>query len=138
MRKTSLQKIATLFSSATLVVLFLLYRTGSFDNTSTSNNLQTSHNGGLVKSTILDTAKKSRPKPTMLSSSKTIILTDKTPSYWDSINKPKKKQSTLKETSILSSTKSAIIFSPKFDDNNINIDSLLKLKKDTIRNKRKQ
>ena len=138
MTTSFLKKALTLFSSLSLVALFLLYRVGTFDNLSLINHtsLQTSHNGGNINPSAIDTTKykKDGTKPLMLSSSKSLILTEEKPAF---VNSPKKKTFTYKypksETEILSSSKSLIIFKPQksFEPR---VDSF-KSKYDTLKNK---
>lgn len=115
MTKSSLQKKLTLLSSVSLVTLFLLYRTSAFDNASLNNKtaLQTSHNGGSINAIISDTTQpgKDTTHPLMLSSSKVLILTDKT--LYSLKEKPAKNLFPKTEADILSSSKSSIIFRPE-------------------------
>lgn len=141
MAKSSFKKGITLLSSLSLVTLFLLYRIGAFDKSflSSQGSLLTSHNGGNIISSSMDTtkSKKDNTKPLMLSSSKVLILTDIQPNLLDSL---KKKPATYKypkrEIEILSSSKSTIIFKPK-QIFKITLDSL-NLKYDTSKTTKKK
>lgn len=138
MTKLFLKKGLTLFSSLSLVILFLLYRVGAFEKLFLSNptGLQTSHNGGNINTSTIDTTKlgKDTVKPLMLSSSKVLILTDKKPAFSGSLKNSFKDKYPKKETEILSSSKSAIIFKPQ-PTGQLNIDSI-KLKYDTLKAKK--
>lgn len=114
MVKSKLIKGLTLFSSTVLVGLFLLYRIGAFDHyfIAESELIQGSHNGGAVKSKFLirDTT-----HMTMLSSSKVLIITDKRHRLFDSSRvRPRELTVPILDTRMLGSSKSAIIFSPKY------------------------
>jgi hypothetical protein len=141
MTKSFIKKGLTLLSSLSLVILFLLYRVGTFDKSDLSSqaSLQTSHNGGNINPSTIDTpsAKKDSVKPLMLSSSKVLILADKKPTFLDTLKKnPFKYRYPKSETEILSSSKSAIIFKPQ-QTRNLNLDSF-KVKYDTIKTKNKK
>ena len=112
------QKMLVLASSVSLVILFLLYRAGSFDRyLQPDNNMQSSPNGGpfntaaRTDTTILP---KKDTTPLILPSSKSGIIVDKKPlqpAFPDTIfTKPAAKDTTPpKPTRILSSSKSVII-----------------------------
>jgi len=141
MTKTFLKKAITLLSSLSLVTLFLLYRVGAFDKSPLNDQaaLQSSHNGGNINPSTIDTTgpKRDSTKLLMLSSSKVLILTDKKPTFLDSLKKkPAKYKYPKSETEILSSSKSAIIFKPQ-QTIEFNIDSF-KLKYDSLNIKRKK
>ena len=133
------RKVITLLSSLSLVTLFLLYRVGTFDTLNNLPALQSSHNGGSINQSTIDTTKlkKDSNKPMMLPSSKVIILTDKKPTIIDSLEKkPAKNKYTKGESEILSSSKSAIIFKPEKTTKN-NPDSF-NLKRDTLKPEKKK
>jgi hypothetical protein len=133
------RKVITLLSSLSLVTLFLLYRVGTFDTLNNSPVLQSSHNGGSINQSTIDTTKlkKDSNSPMMLPSSKVIILTDKKPTFIDSLEKkPAKIKYTKGESEILSSSKSAIIFKPE-KTTKINPDSF-NLKRDTLKPEKKK
>jgi uncharacterized membrane protein len=141
MTRSFLKKGLTLLSSLTLVTLFLLYRTGIFDRSllNNQNSLQTSHNGGTINPGGINKTKNRKDSidPLLFSSSKVMILTDKTPNYVDSIRKFSAKYKYQKnETEILSSSKSSIIFKPK-QTSKFNPDSFF-LKYDTSKMKKKK
>jgi hypothetical protein len=141
MTKSYFIKGLTLLSSLSLVTLFLLFRIGAFDKPSFSNqnSFQTSHNGGNINPLSIDTikSKKDSIKPLMFSSSKVLILTDKKPTFLDSLKKkPTRYKYPKIETEILSSSKSAIIFKPQ-QTFKLNLDSF-KLKYDTLKAKKKK
>jgi hypothetical protein len=140
MKSALLKKAFTLFSSLSLVTLFLLYRIGAFEEPSSINqtSLQISHNGGNINPSNIDTTipKKDSTEPLIFPSSKVIILTDRKPSFLDSLRrKPFTYKYPKSETEILGSSKSGIVFKPQpifrlnLDSFRINYDSLkLKMK----------
>lgn len=109
------KKIATLSSSVILVVLFLLYRVGFFDKPETYNTslLPSDNNAADQRPSNGDTAKPGIDSAhhLMFSSSKSIILSDKSRSVKDSTkrNSPVLQK---KESTLFSSSKSAIIIEP--------------------------
>lgn len=117
MQKSYFIKAFILLSFISLITLFLLYRTGKFDKyvLNERSELQSSPNGGFIPSNKKDTTKSKNyfADKLRLSSSKFIILSDKTPSFLDSAKKriklpyiqPPNEQ-------MMSSSKSAIIFTP--------------------------
>ena len=121
----------TLFGFVFLITSFLLYRVGRFDNfiNDDSSPIQTSPNGAVINSAKADTLKpqKDSLQKLRLSSSKSIVLIDKKPTYVDSV-KNKYKQGEKKMTrEILPGSKSAYIFRPRHSlADCIRKDSLLK------------
>jgi hypothetical protein len=73
--KNNLKKALALISFTTLIVLFLLYQTGTFNSylVPIEHSVQTSPNGGKIPIQADST------KPERFSSSKSIIVTDKNP-----------------------------------------------------------
>ena len=117
MIQSLIRKAVALFSSVSLVILFLLYRVGGFDQafSNASTHLQTSHNGGAINGMARDTIR--RPKDSidhlLLSSSKVLILTDQKLTFPDSLKNLHDNPSiSKKEIDMMSSSKSSIIFNP--------------------------
>ena len=136
MTKTYLVKGLTLFSSISLVTVFLLYRTGVFEKVliNDKTTLHARDSGGNINPTTIDTAKtkKDSVNPLMFSSSKVLILADRKPTFLDSLKKNLPKYKYPKsEAAILSSSKSVIIFKPQ-ENIKFNPDSL-KLWRDSIK-----
>lgn len=114
-------KAITLFSSVFLTTAFLYYRSGGFEHQLQNNNsnLQTSHNGGVIRSAAKDSLIKI-PEPDsaqrlLLYSSKSMVLTNTKLVFYDSVkSKQKTKPPSLqiKKAEMMSSSKSAIIFTP--------------------------
>lgn len=112
-----------LLSSGTLVIIFLMYRTGELDRyLFPEPEWQTSPNGGPIGNKInRDTTilPKKDSVPVHLYSSKSMIVVDKLPKqpkFPDSLFKPKKPvDSSLAptQTPMIPGTKSAIIIDPK-------------------------
>lgn len=76
MTRSNFIKPFTIFSSLSLVTLFLLYRTGFFvnDPQHIHSNLQTSPNGGTIQTAAADTLKKDSTKKLLFPSSKSMPL----------------------------------------------------------------
>jgi|GEM_PF-6434569 len=76
MPRSNFIKPLTIFSSLSLVTLFLLYRTGFFETQSnhSKSNLQTSPNGGTIQTAAADTLKKDSTKKLLFPSSKSMPL----------------------------------------------------------------
>lgn len=151
MTKSYFKKGFALISSLSLVTSFLLYRIGTFDKLSINNqsSLYTSHNGGNINPSTIYTTKPGEVfitpiTPLMLSSSKSMILTDKKPTFIDSLKKNRADYKYPKsENEILCSSKSAIIFKPKQTlifkpKQTFNFNEYLKLKYDTLNTKKKK
>jgi hypothetical protein len=129
MQQTKLTKGLTLLSFVTLISAFLLYRVGWFDRYLQNNNsaIQTSHNGGTINTPQNDTLKpiKDTTQKLLLSSSKSVVLTDRKYGFIDSyLVKKKYIKPKPAKTEMLSSSKSAIIFHP--DEPSINLDSIIR------------
>jgi hypothetical protein len=76
MTRSNFIKPLTIFSSLSLVTLFLLYRTGFFvnDPQHIHSSLQTSPNGGTIQTAAADTLKKDSTKKLLFPSSKSMPL----------------------------------------------------------------
>lgn len=101
-------KSLTLFSSVSLVALFMLYRAGFFESRSyaNDNSLQTSHNGGAIQTAPADSLKKDSTGKLFISSSKYAVLPDKQhPFITDSLNIVLSR----KDIQMLSSSKSMVL-----------------------------
>lgn len=139
MTKSYLKKGLVLLSSVTLVIVFLLYRGGSFDKTDTAylSTAQINPNGGVINQVIKDTPKIKKDSLSFLlmASSKSMVLAQTGPVITDTSQK-KKPLLPKTETSMFSSSKSSIIFTPgqkiKF-----NIDSFL-LHPDATKSKKRR
>jgi hypothetical protein len=134
MRKATIIKAATLFSSICLVLVFMLFRIGVFESSdSKGNSLQSSPNSGRMMSMERDTVPVDSANLRILSSSKSIILVDpKTPPKSHKYKKLSSDSAKKKDT-YLWTTKSGRIFetvSPAKDST--------KSKADTIKTKGKQ
>lgn len=116
MTNSKFRKGLTILSSLTLMICFLLYRTGKFDKYFTNKNItiQSSPNGGAANSSYIDTSikKKDSADKLLLSSSKSIILTDQRQTRLDSLKSLFKDSLTEQERLLLYSSKSGIIFKP--------------------------
>lgn len=123
MTKVTFLKAITLFSSVSLVTLFLMYRTGVFDETDIAS-LQSSPNGGSMNNSIVnDTTppKKDSTNPLRLSSSKVLILTDEERASLEIarlIADSTKDKAEQKPPAMFYGTKSGAVFKPKFDSSN--------------------
>lgn len=124
MLRTTLIRTLTLISFASLIILFLLYRSGRLF--SAEKELQTSHNGGVLVTARQDSLpKKTNKRATMLPSSKTMVLVDEEEKMMqDSLKQKKEAINFQLPKDLLSSTKSTIIFSPTAKKNKIFFDSL--------------
>lgn len=134
MSKSAILKVATLFSSISLVLAFFLFRTGIFEKSDFNvHRVHTSPNSGAVISVERDTVPVDTAALRILSSSKSIILVEpKTPSKsfkYKNINL----DSVKKKDSYLWTTKSGRIFKTV----SLKKDSL-QSKGDTVKTKGKQ
>lgn len=125
MQHSTLTKALTLLSSAFLITAFLMYRAGSFNAplSAKKSQLQTSPNGGTIKPGKTDSLvipKMDSVSFLRMASSKSMVLIEPQPGFWDSI-KPKRKTVSVKKTVTMSSSKSSIIFTPRID---FNLDSI--------------
>ena len=122
----------TLLGFVLLLTTFLLYRTGNFDVIIKNglSPLQTSPNGAAINAAKADTLKPKNDtlEKLRLSSSKSIILIEKKPTYFDSIkNKYKRGNNKVKERELLPGSKSAYIFRPRSSiADSLRKDSLIK------------
>lgn len=132
MRQSILTKAFTLLCFASLIIIFLLYRVGKFDNVLANEApaMLTSANGGGIAANSLDTSITINDslQRLMLSSSKSIVLIDKTRKPIDSAKK-KVHLDTLRKRQIelMSSSKSTILFkssSPQIPLK-LNVDSVM-------------
>lgn len=134
MSKATILKAATLFSSISLVLVFLLFQTGVFDFSKKQNySIQTSPNGGAVTPIVKDTIPVDSVPTRLLSSSKVAILNDWKIPKEKRRKKKKGSDSAKKENSYLWTTKSGRIFETVLPEK----DSL-KSKADTAKTKGKQ
>ena len=125
MKKSPWIKALTLSSFLLFITAFVLYRSGKLDTwfDKEEPSIQTSHNGGSIADNTMDTTKPVVPDTTprlMMSSSKSMVLTDKSKRYKDTIGLKKKVDSIKRETILMSSSKSGIIFKPL----SVNMDSV--------------
>jgi len=120
MRNSKFTKVLTLASFITLISLFVIYRGGYLDNffEREDQTMQTSPNGGIISqkdNNTIQTKKDSSQKvKTMLSSSKSVIITDNVNFVTDTTIKKKDSiKLSNEEIELMGSSKSAIIFKPK-------------------------
>lgn len=117
MKKATWIKALTLSSFLLFITTFVLYRSGKLDTwfDKEEPSIQTSPNGGTIADNTIDTAKPVVPDTTrrlMMPSSKSIVLTDKAKRNKDTIGLKKRIDSIRRETILMSSSKSGIIFKP--------------------------
>lgn len=76
MKASFITRALTLFCFASLITLFIAYRSGSFDSyIARDNMLQTSHNGGAMTEAQIDSLIKNTPKDgTLFPSTKSIVM----------------------------------------------------------------
>ena len=113
--KPALIKSFTLLSFLFLITIFLLYRMGKFDTylPGSQADLQSSPNGGTVNSSKKDSAilKVDSAQMQILSSSKSMVVTDRKYIFFDTAkNKSKFKSVPVKSPVFMSSSKSGHIF----------------------------
>ncbi len=141
MPKSTLARSITLLSSVSLVIVFLLYRTGGFEDKPQyrEEHIQTSHNGGAIKTNLPDTAEKKSTKKMMLSSSKSIVLPVEETSSPDTLQKDTSKipPALPKEAYLFSGSKSGHIFYPD-SSFKATLESVLKIKKPKKKNKKRK
>ena len=137
MKNSKLFKGLALLNFVGLLVAFLLYRNGSFENrfSKTASNEFTSSNGGVATKQSTDSiaSKKKSLEESRLSSSKSMIIIDKFKFKADSI-KPKKDLKKNKDIRIMSSSKSAIIIEPTFFLKDSSL--IKKIEKDKVKKKK--
>lgn len=124
-------KRITLFGFVFLITVFLLYRIGRFNVFVNANSspVQTSPNGAAINPAKADTIKpiKDSSEKLRLSSSKSIVLTEKKPAYVDSIKNKYNHDERKVKREILPGSKPAYIFRPRYTmADSLRKDSLMK------------
>jgi hypothetical protein len=117
MKKSPWLKAFTLSSFLLFITAFVLYRSGELDAwfDKEEPSIQTSHNGVTIADNTMDTTKPvvtDTARRLMMPSSKSMILTDKAKRNKDTIGLKKRIDSIKRETILMSSSKSGIIFKP--------------------------
>lgn len=118
MKKSPWIKALTIGCFLLFITTFVLYRSGQLDAwlDNEKPSIQTSPNGSNIAANTIDTTKPATPDSTqqriMMSSSKSMVLIEKPSIFKNTLRLKKRLDSMKRETIMMSSSKSGIIFKP--------------------------